>query len=154
MPAIMNAYRGCRITPPRPVASPPPLLSLTQKCAQKNCAEQVPTDGDGVCGKAQNQLNRDGVRRKKQMDINKILEDRGARYGKFPKHAEITQAIKAAMYYSPNWEGLPDDMKEALGMTAHKIGRILNGDPDYRDSWDDIIGYIKLVADRLGGDNG
>lgn len=83
------------------------------------------------------------------MDINKTLEERGERYGKFPKHAEITQAIKAAMYYSPNWEELPDDMKEALEMTAHKIGRILNGDPDYHDSWHDIVGYIKLVADRL-----
>jgi hypothetical protein len=36
-------------------------------------------------------------------------------------------------------------------MIAHKIGRILNGDPDYIDSWDDIAGYAKLVADRLRG---
>ena len=27
----------------------------------------------------------------------------------------------------------------------HKIGRILNGDPDYQDSWTDIIGYTRLV---------
>lgn len=33
-------------------------------------------------------------------------------------------------------------------MIAHKIGRILNGDPNYRDSWDDIAGYAKLAADR------
>lgn len=34
-------------------------------------------------------------------------------------------------------------------MVAHKIGRILNGDPNYHDSWHDIIGYTKLVADEL-----
>jgi len=34
-------------------------------------------------------------------------------------------------------------------MIAHKIGRILNGDPNYADSWIDIAGYAKLVADRL-----
>ena len=34
-------------------------------------------------------------------------------------------------------------------MICHKIGRIVNGDPDYADSWIDIAGYAKLVADRL-----
>lgn len=27
--------------------------------------------------------------------------------------------------------------------------RILNGDPDYHDSWHDIAGYAQLVADQL-----
>ena len=52
---------------------------------------------------------------------------------------------------SPNWSDMPDDMREALEMIAHKIGRILNGDPNYADSWIDIAGYAKLVADRLEG---
>lgn len=38
-------------------------------------------------------------------------------------------------------------------MIAHKIGRILNGDPNYADSWIDIAGYAKLVADRLEKDS-
>jgi len=37
-------------------------------------------------------------------------------------------------------------------MIAHKIGRILNGDPDYQDSWHDIIGYARLVERQLQGD--
>jgi hypothetical protein len=36
-------------------------------------------------------------------------------------------------------------------MIQHKIARILNGDPNYHDSWHDIGGYSKLVADRLIG---
>ena len=42
-----------------------------------------------------------------------------------------------------------DDQVEALDMICHKIGRIINGDPDYADSWHDIAGYAQLVADRL-----
>jgi hypothetical protein len=34
-------------------------------------------------------------------------------------------------------------------MTATKVARILCGDPLYVDSWRDIEGYARLVADRL-----
>jgi hypothetical protein len=46
---------------------------------------------------------------------------------------------------------LDDDQSEALEMIAHKIARILNGDPNYVDSWLDIAGYATLVAERLNG---
>ena len=83
------------------------------------------------------------------MGIEHTFAERGTRYGEYPEHARITQAIKRAMADSPNWAGLDDDMRETLEMIAHKAGRILNGDPDYHDSWHDIVGYAKLVADRL-----
>lgn len=86
-------------------------------------------------------------------DIAATLAERGNRYGSFDEHARITQNIKRAMQDSPNWAKLAPDQKEALEMTAHKIGRILNGDPDYDDSWIDIAGYTKLVADRLTPDS-
>ena len=82
-------------------------------------------------------------------NIDKTLDERGTRYGEFPQHASITQGIKDAMSKGRNWDTLDDDMKEALEMTAHKIGRILNGDPNYIDSWHDIIGYARLVEQRL-----
>ena len=91
-----------------------------------------------------------------------ILTERGSRYGKFEDHARIAQILKFAMQQhtphgplttkpTPRWASLADDQKEALEMIAHKIGRILNGDPDYADSWADIAGYARLVADRLEG---
>lgn len=83
--------------------------------------------------------------------IDSTLAERGSRYGKFTDHAELTQALKGVMYCTPKWDTLADDQKEALEMIAHKIGRILNGDPNYHDSWHDIVGYSKLVADRLLG---
>ncbi len=40
-------------------------------------------------------------------------------------------------------------MKESFQMIANKIGRILNGDPLYKDSWTDIIGYATLIETDL-----
>ena len=88
---------------------------------------------------------------KKLIGVDATLSERGTRYGTFTGHAKITQNIKRAMQDSPNWEKLDDDQREALEMTAHKIGRILNGDPNYADSWHDIIGYTRLVEARLDG---
>lgn len=82
-------------------------------------------------------------------DIDATLKDRGQRYGSFAGHAKISQAIKKAMRNSPNWDAMADDQKESLEMVAHKIGRILNGDANYHDSWHDVIGYTRLVESRL-----
>lgn len=87
-------------------------------------------------------------------DIAEILAERGSRYGSFETHAFITQRLKAVMTQAPKWPELKDDQIEALEMIAHKIGRILNGDPNYVDSWDDIAGYAKLVSDRLAAADG
>jgi hypothetical protein len=82
-------------------------------------------------------------------DIASTLAERGKRYGEFLGHANITQYLKDALRRLPKWEQLADDQRESLDMICHKIGRIMNGDPDYDDSWVDIAGYAKLVADRL-----
>lgn len=82
-------------------------------------------------------------------NIDSVLTERGSRYGNFADHAGITQRLKQTMYCCPKYSDLQDDQAEALEMIAHKIGRILNGDPNYADSWVDIAGYAKLVADRL-----
>ncbi len=83
--------------------------------------------------------------------VDQTLLERGKRYGSFKGHAYITQAIKDAMKDGTNWERLGTSHKEALEMIAHKMGRILNGDPDYADSWHDICGYAKLVEDQING---
>jgi len=88
----------------------------------------------------------------KIVSINDTLTERGKRYGLFSEHARITQALKEVMAAEKRWRTLDPDQKEALEMVAHKVGRILNGDPNYADSWVDIAGYAQLVADRLNGD--
>jgi uncharacterized protein (UPF0297 family) len=86
--------------------------------------------------------------------IDETLAERGQRYGEFADHAMVTQNIKQAMQDSLNWDNLDYDMIECLEMVAHKIGRILNGDPTYVDSWTDIIGYVRLVEKRLIAEEG
>lgn len=81
--------------------------------------------------------------------IDATLEERGTRYGEFEEHARITQALKATMVDTPRWKELSPAMKESLEMTQHKVGRILNGDPNYKDSWTDIIGYTRLIEKTL-----
>lgn len=85
--------------------------------------------------------------------MDKLLDERGSRYGPFNTHAEITQRLKRVTekFLHNNGKELAFDQQEALDMIFHKIGRIINGDPDYADSWVDIAGYAKLVADRLEG---
>lgn len=78
-----------------------------------------------------------------------LITDRARNYGDFTIGAEIMQCLKTVMHGAPNWDEMPTYMCEALDMVQHKIGRILNGDPRYLDSWDDIMGYVRLVVEQL-----
>ena len=84
-------------------------------------------------------------------DVNALLTERGKRYGRFLSHAEVTIQLKAVIrsFCAEMDRKLEYDQEEALDMICHKIGRIVNGDPNWVDSWRDIAGYATLVADRL-----
>lgn len=86
-------------------------------------------------------------------DTDNTLAERGERYGQFTGHAHISQNIKDTMANNDGWSRLKNNQKEALEMIAHKIARILNGDPDYADSWHDIAGYATLVDKQLQGES-
>lgn len=81
------------------------------------------------------------------MSVNTTLEQRGERYGEFKNHAVISQQLQQIMRTTDNWSNLTAPQKECLQMIQHKIARILNGDPNYKDNWHDIQGYAKLVED-------
>lgn len=87
------------------------------------------------------------------MNITDTLTERGKRYGVFTGHADVTQDLKSIIkgHLNARYKVLANDQQEALDMICHKIGRIVNGDADYDDSWIDIAGYAQLVADRLQG---
>jgi recombinational DNA repair protein RecT len=89
------------------------------------------------------------VRPDMTQSLENILQQRRSTHGDFKDHAQVTQEIKRAMFRSKNWEKLTCWQREALEMEAHKIGRILSGDPNYKDHWDDMAGYAKLVAGRI-----
>ena len=83
--------------------------------------------------------------------VANTLDERGTRYGKFSGHAKIAQLIKYNMHATVGWTVLTTSQAEALDMIAHKIARILNGDPNYADSWHDIAGYATLIDNQLNG---
>lgn len=81
-----------------------------------------------------------------------LITERGTRYGKFKDGADIMQSLKDTMRDIDGWDNLTASQKEALDMIQHKIGRILNGDPTYDDSWKDIAGYATLIVNELNGE--
>ncbi len=85
--------------------------------------------------------------------MDATLDTRAASYGMFKDGAALMQAIKRSMaeHAARHGKAFADDQWEALEMIVHKIGRIVNGNPDVVDHWVDIAGYATLVADRLEG---
>jgi Domain of unknown function (DUF6378) len=83
--------------------------------------------------------------------VNTTLQERGSKYGPFIGHAQVTQDLKRVITnaLSDRGKDLIEDQQEALDMICHKIGRIVNGDANYDDSWRDIAGYAMLVCNRL-----
>lgn len=81
-----------------------------------------------------------------------LITERGSRYGKFKDGADIMQSLKDTMRDVDGWNNLTASQKEALDMIQHKVGRILNGDPTYDDSWKDIAGYATLIVNELNRD--
>jgi hypothetical protein len=80
-------------------------------------------------------------------NIREILAERRHTHGNFDDHATITQQLKRTMTNHGGWMNLSHAQREALEMIAHKIGRILAGNPCLADHWADIGGYAQLVAD-------
>ena len=76
--------------------------------------------------------------------VTEILEERQSTHGTFEESATTVQRIKVIMRSTPNWDKLSNAQREALEMLQHKVGRILHGDPNHRDSWQDGQGYLKL----------
>lgn len=76
-----------------------------------------------------------------------LLTERGKTHGPFADNARVMQGLKAQMEKETNWSKLSDQHKESLHMIVHKIGRIISGDPNFHDHWDDIAGYAKLGSE-------
>jgi hypothetical protein len=84
-------------------------------------------------------------------DINALLAERGKTHGDYVTHSLVTQDLKRVVthHVADLDRRLDDDMQETLDMIAHKIGRIIAGNPVEPDHWRDIAGYAQLVANRL-----
>lgn len=78
------------------------------------------------------------------MGTVELTDERKSTHGDWKAQALLSNDLKAEMHRRPNWQGLSPGQREALDMIAVKISRILSGDPDHADHWDDIAGYAYL----------
>jgi hypothetical protein len=65
-------------------------------------------------------------------------------HGDYKDTAEISQNLKSVMSTGKNWNALRNTQREALELIVMKVARILSGDQNFRDHWDDIEGYAEL----------
>ncbi len=78
-----------------------------------------------------------------------LLTTRETTHGDYADTARIAQTLKEALRSQHGWGNLDDAQRESLEMMATKQARILSGNPNEKDHWDDIAGYAKLVSERL-----
>lgn len=113
-----------------------------------DCGNNYHTNRIHVCPKVPGDANDRDV-------VAEITKARGSVYGPFLHNAVVGQAIRSALRNLPNpdndrhWEDLPLDVREGLDYIAGKMSRIVTGDPEYLDNWDDIGGFAKIVTDRI-----
>ena len=79
----------------------------------------------------------------------KVIEERSKIYGDFKDVAKLSQEIKSTMFTA--YESDEPVVCEGLDMIIHKLARIGSTEEGWKniDSWKDIAGYAKLVADYL-----
>ena len=82
-------------------------------------------------------------------EINQILEERETTHGDFEMKAIFIQEIMENISGLYDWKNMSADQKEAIHMILVKLSRILYGDANHIDHWDDIAGYATLVSERL-----
>lgn len=82
-------------------------------------------------------------------DISNLLGERQKSHGTYSEVSSICQAIKRTMRQSSGWDHLGNEQAEALEMIAMKVARILSGNADFADHWEDIEGYARLVSNEL-----
>ena len=91
------------------------------------------------------------------MDVQQTLTDRDKTHGSYPLVADTIVNLKQVAHRAahrarennPDLPQLSPAQAEGIDMILHKIGRILNGDPNEADHWRDIAGYATLNSNLI-----
>ena len=85
------------------------------------------------------------------IDTQRLLDEREKNYGDFAQVAQISRGLKSVTQGTNGYGRMNNAQKEALDFIFNKIARLLSGDPNHKDSWDDIAGYAALGAKEIDG---
>lgn len=87
-----------------------------------------------------------------------LLQEREKTHGKFAENAAVTQRLKLIIRgdgpsapINTGFDRMKMVHREALDMIALKLSRILSGQANFKDHWDDIAGYAKLGSEACDG---
>lgn len=78
------------------------------------------------------------------MSAEEITAERRKTHGSWIEQANVASTIKRDLRAATGWHGLPPWRQEALDMIAVKLSRVVVGNADEPDHWDDIGGYAHL----------
>ncbi len=83
--------------------------------------------------------------------MDKLLASRRETHGDYTENSHVSWSIMEILMAASGWRDgrLNPIQMESLHMFAHKMARIVGGNPDEPDHWKDIGGYAQLVVDRL-----
>lgn len=127
-------------------ASTPPITTPFRGGDEGGCSAKHPTPRVQA-----RSTTRTDVEIEKMSDIQNILSERERRYGSFKAVSETVQAVKDILASRVAERGVrwSPSATEAREMIVHKLGRVVNGDWRYVDTWKDIAGYALLVVAEL-----
>ena len=89
-------------------------------------------------------------------DRDPLLQEREKTHGSFAANATFAQGMRKLFrvgitdgqtLFDSHFDKMKPVHREALDMIALKLSRILSGQADFRDHWDDIAGYAKLGSE-------
>lgn len=81
--------------------------------------------------------------------IEDTIKERTKTCGKFRAITQTAYDLKFTLRQGDKFTRMPPYMWEGLEMIAHKMARIVQGDPFYIDHWRDIQGYARLIEQEL-----
>lgn len=81
-------------------------------------------------------------------------KERLGTHGKWDFQSAISQNLKFLFRkLAPNWDKLPNGVKEPVELICMKISRIVTGNPNEIDHWRDIAGYAELRIRQIKQEN-
>ena len=85
--------------------------------------------------------------RREIIKLTPAVIDRQATHGEFEFFSSVSQNLKGILRSAE--PDLTDAQVEALEMICHKMARILTGNPNHKDHWEDIAGYAARISEKL-----
>ena len=82
-----------------------------------------------------------------QTHTPELLAQRQTTHGEFSQNAIYAQELRTLCRSSPRWPQIPPAQREAMDMIATKFSRILSGQADCAEHWEDVEGYARLARD-------